>query len=336
VLRRAGELARLPGDLTDALGLLSDGRFPVAGAAAIAKAGSRAVDIRAAAGTRVVAARAGRVARTGTKHGRRYVVVRDAAGNATTYAALRAATHRRVVRAGDTVGVIGSLARVTVTIRPAGAHAPIDARPVLQTWRLLGVATGRRPSTAALFRAGNADTAGGRVFGLSAGALGRRVLGDPRIHIYPCGRRDIETGVIDRRVLAVLAYLAEAHLDPTVSSLRCGHSRLTTSGNVSEHSTGDAVDIAAINGVPVLGHQGPSSITETTIRRVLTLPSAFQPHQIISLMTFAGAVNTMSLGDHANHIHIGFRPSPLGGVTLDRSSARLSAAQWRLLLAQVG
>ena len=33
-----------------------------------------------------------------------------------------------------------------------------------------------------------------------------------------------------------------------------------------------------------------------------------KPHQIISLMTFEGADNTLSLPDHADHIHVGFRP----------------------------
>jgi hypothetical protein len=33
-----------------------------------------------------------------------------------------------------------------------------------------------------------------------------------------------------------------------------------------------------------------------------------KPHQIISLMTFDGADNTLSLPDHWNHIHVGWRP----------------------------
>jgi hypothetical protein len=31
-----------------------------------------------------------------------------------------------------------------------------------------------------------------------------------------------------------------------------------------------------------------------------------KPHQIISLMTFKGADNTLSLPDHDDHIHIGY------------------------------
>ena len=86
---------------------------------------------------------------------------------------------------------------------------------------------------------------------MSKEALAQRVLNNPQIEIYGCGRRDIRAGQIDRRVLATLEFLAASGFQPTVTSLKCGHSYLTTSGNVSEHSTGTAVDIAAINGIPI-------------------------------------------------------------------------------------
>ena len=91
---------------------------------------------------------------------------------------------------------------------------------------------------------------------MSKESLTQRVLADPRIEIYGCGRADIRSGQIDRRALATLAFLASSGLKPTVSSLKCGHGYMTASGNVSEHSMGTAMDIAAINGVPIVGHQG--------------------------------------------------------------------------------
>ncbi len=33
-----------------------------------------------------------------------------------------------------------------------------------------------------------------------------------------------------------------------------------------------------------------------------------KPHQIISLMSYDGADNTLAMGDHADHIHVGWRP----------------------------
>ena len=71
---------------------------------------------------------------------------------------------------------------------------------------------------------------------MSKEELQKRVLNDARIKIYSCGRRDIEAGGIDRRVLATLVFLTANGLEPTVSSLHCGHGYMTASGNVSEHS----------------------------------------------------------------------------------------------------
>ena len=62
---------------------------------------------------------------------------------------------------------------------------------------------------------------------------------------------------IDRRVLATLEFLAASGLKPTVTSLKCGHGYLTTSGNVSEHSRGNAVDIAADQRHPDRRPPGP-------------------------------------------------------------------------------
>lgn len=153
----------------------------------------------------------------------------------------------------------------------------------------------------------DADTIG-RVMLLSDEKLREATLADPRVQIYSCGRDDIRAGVIDRRVLQTVEYLAFRGLEPSVTSLRCGHGLRTASGNISEHSYGDAIDVARINGIPILGHQGAGSITDTTIQELLKLGGAMRPHQIISLMTFTGAANTLALADHDDHIHIGFAP----------------------------
>jgi hypothetical protein len=109
-------------------------------------------------------------------------------------------------------------------------------------------------------------------------------------------------------VLATLEFLAASGLRPTVSTLKCGHSLYTTSGNISQHSSGNAVDIAKINGIPIIGHQGKGSITELTVQRLLTLQGTMKPDQIITLMKFDGADNTLAMADHNDHIHIGWKP----------------------------
>jgi hypothetical protein len=132
----------------------------------------------------------------------------------------------------------------------------------------------------------------------------RRILRSDRLLIYPGGRSDIANGRIDVRVLAVLLYLAHRHGSVTVSCLKTGHSFFTKSGNVSAHSYGRAVDIGAIGGISILGHQDPGGITERALREILLLPEELQPKQLITLFELGGP--SFAMADHADHIHVGY------------------------------
>jgi hypothetical protein len=245
---------------------------------------------------------------------------------------------------GTVLGRIGRTSaerapHVLFEIRPAGRGAPrIDPKPILDGWKLLEStavyrAKGRNP-----FFGRDARTPTiGQILLMSKNDLERRVLRNPRIDIYGCGRRDVRASKIDRRVLATLEYLAASGMRPTVTSLDCGHSTYTKSGNVSHHASGNAVDIAKINGVPVLGHQGKGSITDLAVRRLLTLQGAMRPAQIITLMKYDGAPNTMAMGDHHDHIHVGFTPYFDSNSKAGRElGARLRPGQWIKLIDRLG
>jgi hypothetical protein len=223
-------------------------------------------------------------------------------------------------------------------IRPAGRGAPrIDPKPILDGWKLLEStavyrAKGRNP-----FFGPDATPSVGQILLMSKADLERRVLRNPRIEIYGAGRRDVRTSRIDRRVLAALEYLAASGLRPTVTSLESGHSTFTASGNVSHHASGNAVDIAKINGIPVLGHQGEGSVTDMAVRRLMTLQGTLKPAQIISLMKYDGADNTVAMGDHDDHIHVGFTPYLGTNSKAGRQlGAQLRPGQWIKLVARLG
>jgi len=243
---------------------------------------------------------------------------------------------------GTVLGRVGrpdpeKAAHLEFSIRPAGRGAPrIDPKPILDGWKLLeATAIYRASGRNVLYGGDGADGFSiGQILLLPKPLLERRVLSDERIEVYDCGRDDIRSGQIDRRVLASLAYLAESGMRPTVTSLKCGHGFFTSSGNVSHHSSGNAVDIAEINGVPILGHQEPGGITEQAVRRLMRLQGTMAPDQIISLLELGGA--TFAMGDHADHIHVGWAPmfGPNGKLG-KQALAVLKPGQWSDLLAQL-
>jgi len=243
---------------------------------------------------------------------------------------------------GTILGQVGKVdpdkaAHLEFAIRPAGKGAPsIDPKPILDGWKLL--------EATAVYRAAGKNVLYGRDAkgGLSIGQilllpkplLEKRVLADERIEIYEGGRTDIQSGQVDRRILATLAYLAESGLRPTVTSLKSGHSFLTASGNVSHHSSGNAVDVAQINGVPIYGHQEPGGVTDQAVRRLMRLQGTMRPSQIISLLDYGQ--NTLAMGDHNDHIHVGFQPLYGQNRKLGQQAlAVLKPGQWSDLIARL-
>ena len=230
-------------------------------------------------------------------------------------------------------GAEGADPHINFSIRPAGKGAPrIDPKPILDGWKLLEAtaiyrAKGKNPF--------NAELSGAGVLLLSKEALQQRVLADKGLDIYQCGREDIEQGKIDRRVLAVLEYLRSKGFTLRISALECGHSILTEGGNVSEHSTGDAVDIAEIDGVNVTGHQGPGTLVHELIEDVLQLQGPMQPHQVISLEDFPGEVS-FAEPSHYDHVHIGYRPIEAGNPLEAQYEALLKPNQWEHLIDRLG
>jgi hypothetical protein len=220
-----------------------------------------------------------------------------------------------IVVAGTILGRIGagtpSLAsHLQFMIRPAGKNAPyIDPKPILDGWKLLeATAVYRAAGVNPFFGPGAKNPTIGQVLLMSKEQLTYRVLEDPHVQIYACGRRDIQAGLIDRRILAVIEFLSGSGLDPTVSGLECGHSLTASTGVDAAGATGASVDISKINNIPILGHQGQGSVTDITIRRLLTLQGTFKPNAIVSTMSYKGQGNTLALPDHANRVQITYTP----------------------------
>jgi hypothetical protein len=221
-----------------------------------------------------------------------------------------------IVVAGTILGRVAGPSATTAShlvfmVQPAGRHSPqIDPKPILDGWKLLeATAVYRAAGVDPFYGPGARNPSIGQVLLMSKQQLTQRLLSDPHVQIYACGRRDIQAGLIDRRVLAALEFLSTSGLDPSVSGLECGHTLNGSGGTDAAGATGASVDISKINGIPILGHQGAGSITDITIRRLLTLQGAMKPNQIISLMSYKGQASTLALPDHANRLQITYTPN---------------------------
>jgi hypothetical protein len=199
--------------------------------------------------------------------------------------------------------------------------ATMDSRPVRSVATRLADLGARRDALRALRAYGGADFADealalrhyNRAVGLRAlvkgleaakPRLGRQLLADERVTIYPGGRLDVAMGRVDVRVLTLLRYLRVAHKQVTVSSLISGHRLYSRPGVVSAHIYGLAVDIAVLEHKSIYGNQEPGGLTQRAVENILLLPAEVQAKQVISLLGLGGP--SFPLADHDDHIHVGY------------------------------
>ncbi len=247
-------------------------------------------------------------------------------------------------------------------VRPAGDSSTINPQPLLENWRQLGAALHPKGSKSTDTLLG---ATAGDALSMSKGELERAVLADAGIQLDACGRRDVAGGRVDRRLLATLLFLSRSGMQPTVGALRCplesstvglsvvagtgasaGAALSSAARQAAIHGGGMAVDITAINDIPIAGHQGPGSVTDAAIRTLLTLHSQFAPHQIVSLMRYPEAPSTQALPAAWNHIHIEFLPlraamrahvaaTGAGAASPLAVNGSLNESQWSQLIGRI-
>jgi hypothetical protein len=233
-----------------------------------------------------------------------------------------------VVSQGTVLGHIGSggegkNATLRFAIRPAGAQSAVDPRPVLENWRQLSSALHPRGSNAGAVLAGATAAA---AFQLSPGQLERTVLADPGIALGACDRLQVAAGKVDPNALALLVFLSRSGLKPTVGQLRCGSALASARGVQTVFPAPGTLDIAAINGVPIAGHQGAGTVTDVTIRTLLTVKRHYAPKRIVSLMSYPGAPSTLAEGDHSTFIGLEVPRRPAAGAVAGTAAAHKAGA----------
>jgi Transglycosylase SLT domain len=115
---------------------------------------------------------------------------------------------------------------------------------------------------------------------------------------------DIQNGVLDPRIMALLAVMTQDH-QITISSLRSDHSQMTASGNVSNHYYGRAMDIAAVDGVSCTDTSPTAPCAELGYALAQMAPP-LHPDELIFCFDLDGLGPAFAMADHCDHIHAGF------------------------------
>ncbi len=115
---------------------------------------------------------------------------------------------------------------------------------------------------------------------------------------------DLAAGRVDPRIVGLIGAITQEH-QLTLSSLRSDHSMLTTSGNVSNHYFGRAMDIAAVDGVSCTD-TGLDSPCANLARSLAYLPAPAHPTELIYCFDVDGPGEAFAAADHCDHIHAGF------------------------------
>jgi Transglycosylase SLT domain len=116
--------------------------------------------------------------------------------------------------------------------------------------------------------------------------------------------RDIQAGLLDQRITGLLALITQDH-QVTISALRSDHSMMTSSGNVSNHYYGRAMDIAAVDGVSCTDTSTTAPCAELGYS-LAQLPPPLHPTELIYCFDLDGPGPAFALPDHCDHIHAGF------------------------------
>jgi hypothetical protein len=137
----------------------------------------------------------------------------------------------------------------------------------------------------------------------NAAALAQAVLSSDRIELRPEAIGDVRSGRIDGRLLAALLTLSQRYTIAGVGPFITGHSQYTTSGSVSNHSVGRAVDIGTVNGQLV---NDASPAARSMALAIAHLPARIRPTEVGTPFGDISAPGFFNDEYHENHLHIGF------------------------------
>lgn len=128
------------------------------------------------------------------------------------------------------------------------------------------------------------------------------LVDNPKVTLTSQARSDLLGGVVDQRLVSVLAWIAERHT-MTITVFKTGHSKYTRSGSVSNHYYGRGADIFIVDGSPVTAS---NEAALDVVWEMARLEGELRPGELGHPFGAIGFPGGFTDADHADHIHFGF------------------------------
>jgi hypothetical protein len=136
------------------------------------------------------------------------------------------------------------------------------------------------------------------------GTVGQ-VLREPRIVLTPIQRADLRGGLIDPRVVSILATVAAQHTI-VITALRSDPSTKTVDGNLSNHAAGRAFDIGAVDGERCRGTR--TGRCADLVCELAAMHGTLRSTELIYCWDpdVPADARGFARADHCDHIHVGW------------------------------
>ena len=135
-----------------------------------------------------------------------------------------------------------------------------------------------------------------------ANAAPSDLLNNPRVTLTSNARADLEGGLVDSRIVALLDAISRRY-KIGIGVFKTGHSMRTRSGSISNHYFGRAVDVTFVDGSPV----SPSNpAARQAVVSLAQIKGDLRPDELGHPFADLRVMGGFSDSDHDDHIHIGF------------------------------
>jgi hypothetical protein len=187
------------------------------------------------------------------------------------------------------------------------------------------------------------------IFFVGTGALEHAVLVNRHVSLPACERTQVSSHRVDRRVLAVLEYLAQSGFSLGVDPSSCtSPSALLAAPAASALATPaprlGTLDIAQINGQPVVAHPSSSSFTGLVLARLRALYGEFVPQSVLDIASATTLIPQpggtahelqVSFAVPGAHLAKALAPAQLAAERVPAFDAPLTTLEWSRVTARL-